>query len=48
MAKATKFSCLLGLELGPLILIHFHQLSGFDGLLHCLNFSLILFLKLED
>jgi hypothetical protein len=35
MTKAAEFCWLLGLELGPLVILHYHQLSVFQ-LLHCL------------
>lgn len=35
----------MGLELAPLVHLHLHQLSVFNGFFHCFIFSLILFLK---
>jgi hypothetical protein len=40
MAKAAKFCCLLGLEHGPLVLLHYHQFAVFQ-LLHCLSLAVL-------
>ena len=40
MAKAAEFCCLVELEHGPLILLHYHQLSVFQ-LLHCLSLGVL-------
>jgi hypothetical protein len=40
MAKAAELYCLLGLEHGPLVLLHHHQLSIFQ-LPHYLNLGVL-------
>jgi hypothetical protein len=41
MTEAVKFCCLLGLELGPLVQLHLHQLSVFHGFFHCLSLTVL-------
>ena len=43
--KLLKCCWLLGLEHGPLVQSHFHQISVVDGFLHCLGFYPISFHK---
>ena len=40
MADAAEFCCLKELEHGPLVLLHYHQLSVFQ-LLHCLSLAIL-------
>ena len=40
MAEAAEFCCLLGLEHGPLVLLHHHQLSVFQHL-RCLRLAVL-------
>jgi hypothetical protein len=42
MAEAAKFCCLPGLEHGPFVLLHYHQLFVFY-VLHCLNVAVLEF-----
>jgi hypothetical protein len=37
VTEAAKFYCLLGLKHGPLVQLYLHQLSVFNGFLHCLT-----------
>ena len=41
MNKAAKFCCLLVLEHSPFIMVNLHQLSVFNGFLHCLSLAVL-------
>ena len=49
MSDAAKLWCLLRLEYGLLVQVHFHHLPVLNDFLHCLNLSvleLILYVRL--
>jgi hypothetical protein len=41
MGETAKFCCLVGLEHGPLALLHLHQFFGFDDFLHYLSLAVL-------
>ena len=47
MTNADAFCCFLGLELGPIVILHYHHLSIFQ-LLHCLSLDVLQLLLQTD
>ena len=41
VAEAAKFCCLLGLQCGPFLQIHFQQLASLDDFLHHLSLAVL-------